>query len=256
MAFSSKRCAGYLEETRLIFVNLPKAPHISAELINVGFGDIRINEGKGYRGSAKTLFRKYLDKRQERIGKGKQVTRKFRKVKRKYSNNVSRLRKELVEDPQTYEELALTGNRDRSLVGLTEQIGSFYNIAMKPEVIVKIEPFGFTAETLQADFDELEEYRELRADYEKLKGECQSLIEERDKAFNKLRAWMGAFVAACKVAFEGSLQTLEEIGIFIRNRPKPKEKKPETPGTPETPSTTNNTTGTADPTDNNTGTAG
>jgi hypothetical protein len=33
---------------------------------------------------------------------------------------------------------------------------------------------------------------------------------------------MGALEAACQVAFADNLQTMEEIGFFVRNQPKPK----------------------------------
>ena len=64
-----------------------------------------------------------------------------------------------------------------------------------------------------------------RSDYERLRGECQELVEKRHQAYVKLRDWRTPFITTCKVAYAGNLQSLERVGIFIRNRPKSRPKE-------------------------------
>ncbi len=208
-----------------MFTNLQNAPHVTGPLVEYGYDEARYEEGRNLRTAVETLFRKYLEKRQERIGKYAELMQAFRQVTAVYMGHVKRLRKELPGEPETYAELGLAGERDRTIAGIIEQAINFYNTALKPETLTKIQRFGFTAVKLETDLSDINKYQSVRAAYEQLKGECQSLVEERDKAFKKLRAWVGAFIATCKVVFAGSLQTLEEVGIFIRNQPKPKPKE-------------------------------
>ncbi len=228
MSFSSTYYTKYLDTTRVMFDNLPKVPHITVPLQEYGYNDARYEEGRGFRTETLNLNRTYLEKRQERIAKYTELKKAFDQVAVTYSGHVTRLRRELHDDPETSAALGLPGKRDRTMTGMIEQALNFYTTAAKPEILPKIDPFGFSTEKIQTDVDGVTNYQNLRAEYEKLKGECQSLIEQRDKSFKKLKAWVDALVATSKVAFAGNLQMLEEIGIFIRNRPRNKKKKKDT----------------------------
>jgi hypothetical protein len=148
-------------------------------------------------------------------------------ISSKYAGQIIRLRRELVDDTPTQAELGLNGLRKRTIAGFIEEATHFYNTALENiDIAAIILPFGFTPELLQADLTQLQEYQTKRSKYEKIAGECQKIGIERDKDFKTLRKWMAALAAACKVAFKDNLQTLEEIGFFVRNSPLPKKEKP------------------------------
>lgn len=235
MAYSNQFYSSYLERTRTTFDNIPKFPDLQATIAAHGYGDIRIQQGVELHGKFDTVIHKYLDKRQSTRAKGKEMRGKFDLVFAIYTNHVRRLKKEFAGDKELLAELKLTGPRDRRCAGFIVQATSFYNIGKnKPSVFVKLQELGYTTDSLTADLDGVKEYQAIRSEYNELNGECQELVVEREKAYKQLKAWMDAFIATCKFLYMDNLQTLEKIGIFVRNQPKrtKKEEPAETPGDP------------------------
>jgi hypothetical protein len=229
MSYSNTYCTNYLEETRVTFDNLGKHPDFVAQITDFGYDGNRIQQGAVTRTDAESVFFKLLEKRQERAARFIEVDRKYREIYSVFSGHAKRLRKELVDDPQTLASLGMDDRLARTNAEIVVQATNFYNRVINDAGLLNnIQPFGYTLEKLQGDLAEIEAYQVLRSDYERLKGECQSLVVDRDEAFKKLRAWMAAFIATCKIVFADNLQVLEEVGIFVRNRPKPKEKVEET----------------------------
>lgn len=225
MGFSNKFYANYIQTTWGMFDKMEDFPDFLATMAGFSYGDTRIQGGKDFCTDLSDLHNLYLDKRQEMLSKRTEVKKKFNEVFTEYLNHVMRLREELRNDPETREELSLDGERDRSKAGFIDQSTSFYGMAKKPEIFSKIEGFGFTLEMLENGSKGVEEYRKLRSDYERLRGECQELVEKRHQAYVKLRDWRTPFITTCKVAYAGNLQSLERVGIFIRNRPKSRPKE-------------------------------
>jgi len=206
------------------FDNLGNNPGFVAKITDFGYDDTRILQGADLRTNAGSTFVRLLDKRQERAAKIIEVDQKYREIHTVFSGHAKRLRKELVNAPQTLAAVGFDGRLARTTTEIAVQATNFYNRLINGvQLLNQLQPFGYTLEKIQSDLAEVEVYQTLRSEYEKLKGECQSLVVERDKAFKQLRAWMAAFVATCRVVFADNLQVLEEVGIFVRNRPKPKE---------------------------------
>jgi hypothetical protein len=188
------------------------------------------------------MFRAYLEKRQEKLARYETLKESYRTSGKGYIANIKRLRKEFKNDPQATAELGLQGLRDRTRAGYTEQAVTFYNKAMNtPDILAKLQPLGYSTEKLVGELRNVESYQGSISQYKKAQGECQKYVEDRDKAFKRLHDWTSAFVASCRYAFEESPQALEELGIFMRNQPKPRKKEdsetdPDTgPVTPPTP---------------------
>lgn len=238
MGFSNKFYANYIQTTQGMFDKMPKFPDFLATMTGFSYEDTRIQNGKDFCTGLSELHHSYLDKRQETLSKGAEVKKKFKEVYTEYINHVMRLREELRNDPETREELSLDGTRDRSRTGFIDQSTSFYVKTKKPEIFSKIEGFGFTMEMMENGSKGVEDYRKLRSEYERLKGECQDLVEKRHQAYVKLRDWRTAFITTCKVAYAGNLQSLERVGIFIRNRPKPRPKEEQSAQDTENPTGT------------------
>lgn len=235
MSNVGKLQSDYLQKTRVIFQNIGKNPQIASALSDQSFGDSRIQEGLALHGAAEQAFRVVLERRQLRNAASEDVKRKYSECYAMYYGHMDRLRKELADTPSVSQKLNLKGKRGRTIAKFIEETNHFYTTALNNvEVAAVILPFGFTPETVQAAIDELNQYQILRSEYERIAGECQKLLVDREKAFKALRRWMSALAAACRVAFADNLQTMEEIGFFVRNKAKPKNgaAEPEVPTDP------------------------
>ncbi len=177
-------------------------------------------------GEAEQAFRNMVEKRRKRKAASDKMKEQLQVISKLYSGHLNQLRGELADDEATMSELALNVKRKRSITGFIEEFNDFYNATLGTELAAKILPFGFTPEIAQNQLTGLRTYQTLRSQYEKIAGECQKLGIERDKAFRPLKRWMSALLATCKLAFADNLQTLEEIGFFVRNNPKPKKEEP------------------------------
>lgn len=237
MSKVGKLQSDYLQKTRVIFKNIGKNPQIALALSDQSFSDSRIQEGLALHGAAEQAFRVVLERRQLRNAASEDVKQKYTECYAMYSGHLNRLRKELTDTPSVSEKLNLKGKRGRTIAKFIEETNLFYATALNnTEVAAAILPFGFTPETVQAAIDELSQYQNLRSEFERLAGECQKLLVDREKAIKALRKWMAALAAACRVAFTDNLQTMEEIGFFVRNKAKSKNGtgEPEEPADPPT----------------------
>jgi hypothetical protein len=249
----SKIESDFLNQTGMTFVNIQNNPEIAAALADQGYGDTRIQEGLALHSEAETSFRLLVSKRQTHKAEGENMRLAFEAAYKEYMANVSRLRKELAEDLAMRLELRLEGIRSRPISACIEEMNHFYNRTLNDaEVAAKILPMGFTPEKLQVGLNLLAEYLVQRTLYKQLTGELQKLAVEKDKSMKRLRRWMAALTAACKVAFADNLQTLEEIGFFVRNRPKAKSTDSQAADS-ETPQETTGEPGTDTVTDSGSG---
>ncbi len=220
MRFTNKFYSAYLQITWGIFEKIKNFTDFLTVIAGYGYGDARIQEGKGFYNEFYNYHHAYLEKRQETLSKRKTLNEMFEKVFAEYSNHVKRLRSELRSDQETRTALGVKGSCDRSKRGFFDQSTNFYNMAMKPETFAKIQGFGFTMAMLETTLQHIKEYYDFRVVCESMKGECQELVEKRHQAYVILRDWMAGFITACKVAYAGNLQTLEKFGIFVLNRPR------------------------------------
>jgi hypothetical protein len=238
MIFSNKELEEYLLGTRVTFENVSTHTSFKAKILEFGYDENRIQEGIDKRTEAQRLFRLHIETRQKKLGLKKQLDAAFKAVYGEYSGHIYRLRKELILDQEATKLLVLDGERDRSRSGFIEMSTHFYTTALKDaDVFNRIQGFGFTPEKLQSGLDGVEAFAVLNSQYERLKGECQRLLVERDEAFKDLKRWMAAFIATCRVAYKDNLQTLEEVGIFVLNQPRKKKEENETTETENPPQT-------------------
>jgi hypothetical protein len=150
---------------------------------------------------------------------------------------VSVFKTALYDTPELIKELGLEGKRKATVPAFLTQAVNFYsNVKAKEHILAKVTTLEVTAEKMQAELDEISEVRDLHQQLINLMGECQRLTVERDAKLAELRRYMHQLKAVLFMLFEkDNHQTLERIGIFVRNRPKPKPAEEETDGgeTPE-----------------------
>ncbi len=232
MRFTSKILGNYLEETRLIFMNLDNSPDIKLKLVDEGYDDTRIQVGQQLHQEAQVLYRSYLEKQQDRSAAKAASSRQYSLGFQAYITHLDRIRKEFPDDDYMNTTLDLDGRRERNMNELIEGATNFYNNALnKAEVTAKLQGIGYPVALLEQGRALVETFLGLRGEHKRFSGECQRLKVERDAAFRKLRRWIGAFTSACKAAFRDNLQTLEVLGIFVRNQARKKKQDSKTNGT-------------------------
>ena len=230
MTYSSQFFSNYLEETRITFDNLQHFPDITSAISGFGYPEARLNLGRDFHTTFDSLSHQYLDRRQSARTKGKEMVKKFVEITARYRSHVNRLKKEFILDHEVSTQLGLTLPMDRRRAGFIVQVTSFYNKALtNPNIFEKLQLLGYTQESIEQDRRCVVEYQALRSEREKVWGECQELVEKRDKAYRDLKIWIDAFIATCKFVFAENPQMLEKIGIFILNRPR-RSKKQESEG--------------------------
>jgi hypothetical protein len=256
MKIIGKLDSNYLHQTRVTFTNIEKNPEIAASLVEQGYDTTKIQEGLALHSEAENAFRLLVSKKQLRLAKGSEMWQSYKELVDEYMGIVKRLKVELFSDPVARAELGVDAPRTRTVGGFIEESNHFFTTAINNAVIAaKILPLGYTPEKMQAGLTRLQAYQALRSEFEKIVGELQKLVVEKDLAFKRLRRWMAALKAACEVAFADNLQTLEEIGLFVLNAPRRKQEDPQIPDAASDPQQdTTGETGTETGADTGTGT--
>jgi len=121
----------------------------------------------------------------------------------------------------------LDGERKRRISSFIVQATNFYtNTMSKQHILDSIARFQLTPERLQEELDKLKVLRDLHKQHTNLMGENQRLTLERDKKLAKLKRYMKQLKTVLFMLFEEeNPQILERLGIFVRNRPRPKTDK-------------------------------
>jgi hypothetical protein len=116
--------------------------------------------------------------------------------------------------PERLKRLNATGKRNRSLSGWLRDARIFYNHLLDtPEVIEKMESFGYRADRIQDELRQLDEVDWMRTKQLNEKGIAQQATVERDKAVDELCNWYSDFRAIARIALYDKPQLLEAMGI-------------------------------------------
>lgn len=205
------------------FENLNQLADFKTRIDSQGYTETRLTEGETMYDEAVVLYSDHLDMVLESGAKGREVQDQLSVMLNTYTTIAERIRSEYEDDDKMLAGLGLYGKTPRYRASFIEQARRFYSKSInKADYAQKITLIGILPEKLQAELDALPGFQSLCREYEKLKGECQRLVVERDKAVKKLRKWMKAFVTTCRYEFKDNPQAMEAIKIFVRNGPKPR----------------------------------
>jgi hypothetical protein len=219
MRSASKKYADYLSATRVLFANVEKYPEVKTRIAEFSYDDARLTEGKGLRTQFEDLYRLHLETYQARLAAYQRVREARTAARITYGDMVKRLRSHFRYDPEARADLGLNGDRLETRSGFLEQATHFYNAASThADIQAKILPLGLTPEKIGEAAATLAAYQSEWEEHERLKGECQQIVVDRDLAFKVFRHWVTTFVTTCLSAFRDNPQTLEKLGVFVRNR--------------------------------------
>ncbi len=208
----------YLENYRLVFTNLSEVAEIQAEMAEYGYDDVKINEGKALYENARALY----DQRQQESAEQKQAydlfAASFDPLKEQYKKDRKRAKVALLKHPAFYEPFYLKKPMPQTYLKLMQEAKVFYEqMQTNAEAKPLLTRFKLTEELAAAQLSVIEEVAELRAKYEKEKGESQQATKDKNKAFEDIAEWIRDFYAVAEIALEDHPQLMESIGKFVRS---------------------------------------
>ncbi len=208
----------YLENYRLVFVNLSEVADIQAEMAEYGYDETVINEGKNLYEKAQALY----EKRQTESTEEKQAYDKFAEVfeqlQEQYRKDRKKAKVALLKHTEFYEPFHLKKRVPQAYLKFIQEAKVFYEqMQNNAEAKPLLARFKLNEELATAQLTAIEKVTEFRASYEKEKGESQQATKDKNKAFEDIAEWIRDFYTVAEIAFEDHPQLLESIGKFVRS---------------------------------------
>lgn len=234
MAISVKAIERLLGVTKVGFETAKDRPDLLAVLSNHAYGEPRMIALLNLNAQLETKYVFQQKKRGEQIIATKNMNEKYSAEKKRYRNTKKLIKKAL--RGKKYEKyaqlLGLNENIKGTLDGFVKQAKQLYtNIKDTPEILEAGANYGLTPEKMQEGLDQLEVLLQLNKTQENAKGLAQVARDERDQVYRQLRTEWQDFKDVCHMAFEGTPQYTEIMGIvsYSEGYVKNKEENPETP---------------------------
>ena len=236
MILTNKSIEKYLEKTRITLQTLKDDAYVKGVILSYGYTDERLDEGIVLRSEVDEAYHVLITSRGEQAKSSLFLREKFDEVSKKFSYLASIFKTAFYETPELIKELGLDGERKRRISSFIVQATNFYtNTMAKQHILDSIARFQLTPEKLQTELDKVKALQDLHKQHTNLMGDNQRLKVERDKKQAKLRRYMKQLKTVLFMLFEEeNPQILERLGIFVRNRPRPKTDKNNTDTQPDT----------------------
>ncbi len=208
----------YLENYRLVFTNLSQVAEIQTQMADYGYDETAINEGKALYEKAKNLY----DVRQTESTEAKQAydvfANAFEQLQEQYKKHRKKAKVALLKKTNLYEPFHLKKRIPQAYLKFMQEAEIFYvQMQNNEEAKPLLARFKLNEEIATAQLDAIETVAELRAKYEKEKGESQQATKNKNKAFEDIAEWIREFFTVAEIALEDHPQLLESIGKFVKS---------------------------------------
>jgi len=230
MSFSTKHIEEYLGKSRVAITNALELTDIKERLVNHGYDETRLQEGKKMYEETFNLLNEFKAAHADQVGITKKLNKEMKKAYSTYMDYAKMARFAVKEDDGLIELLQLDGRRLQRQEGWTGQAIRFYQEALKREdIIQKLGVYAITKEKLEAGLTLVKEALSLDSKQENIKGSAQQLLTKRDKSFRRHKQWMNPFRQACRIEFKDDPQHLERLKIdalsegYVRKKKKKKD---------------------------------
>jgi hypothetical protein len=208
---------------------------IKEQLQAVGYDETRLNEGSALQSKTQESRERQLVLMDRAKSLNARLKETFDTELTLYLGDVRLLRSSFIRDIPLKKRLGLIGERKRSIAGYLEQARVFYNVILdEPNILSRVEKFNFTAETIQAKLDRVEQVEQAFMAYKETSKEAQDATDQCDKDFKKLQDWIRELQDACRIVLKDKPQLMEKVGILVRSsKPAKKKQEQEEPEVPE-----------------------
>ncbi len=218
MVLTKQSIAEILLAAQVAIDNAISDREIRNMLLPFGYNDVKLNTGKALLDRANELQQKQQKEYGDQFKATAIVNEAREKADVEYMRFVKVARVAMKSDYGFYKQLALNGDRKRSLSGWIAQAKQFYLNALSDDaVLAKMAAYGMTKEKMEAGKLLLEGVEYANAEQQKEVGEAQQATLERDNAVDNLCEWLSEFVAIARIALEEKPQYLEKLGILERS---------------------------------------
>lgn len=115
-------------------------------------------------------------------------------------------------------DLGLYTNKISKYADFKTTATKFYTVLLKMEsVLTKLVPFGYTKESIEADYNEILSLDELRDKREQESGDAQSTIKVRNAKLDELEECVSEMLRLARLIFRDEEdQYLEKFGIVVK----------------------------------------
>lgn len=208
----------YLENYRLLFVNLEEVQDLKSEMAEYGYDDQKIAEGKALYDKTQSLYNKNKQETAEEREAYAHFAQSYEEMKKSYAKHRKIAKVALMKKPELWNSLAIDGSLSQAYLKSMEEIKTLYT-QTKTHTIAKpiLEKFKLTESIADEQLAKINEVETLRAKYEKEKGESQDATQQKNKTFEELTEWVREFYAVARIALDDRPQLLESIGKFVRS---------------------------------------
>jgi hypothetical protein len=192
---------------------------LQAGVLRFGYDTARIEEGNTLYSNAENWFYKQKRDYALQYSATQRLTELMQQSEELFVQDRSIARIAFKNNITVFTELNLSGKRPKKAFGQwLHELEHFYtNSAANPGIVVGLEKFNITAETLQDRITKLEAVKNANSYQERLKGNAQRATDRRDIAFKELRNWMIDFFKIARMAFTDDRQQLEKLKIVAKS---------------------------------------
>jgi hypothetical protein len=190
------------------------SPEILEELNTYGYTHDRIMGGKKMLDNVTNLMVTQVKNYGKQYTATSEQGRSLVNTYAKYMVVVKITRVAFKKQPDILASLGVTGERSRSLSRWLRHARILYNNLLEmPNALEVLNSYGYTAERLQKELQEVEEVESLHVKQLSGKSVAQQSTQKRDEAFDELCNWFSDFRAVVRIALYNNPQLLEALGI-------------------------------------------
>ncbi|NQX81478.1 MAG: hypothetical protein HRT66_05735 [Flavobacteriaceae bacterium] len=206
----------YLESIRIMFENTLNHQEILEALVNVGYTEKIITEGKSIYLNAKEVFdenKKKIDETREgRIA----YNEAYALLEKHFKRNRKKTKIIFRNEDAIQQKLMISGRSPRSYPTLIEASEKFYNaLSTDANLQARIVSLAITPHTIAEGKTLLAELQKRREYYKKGIGESQNATKQKDKALKEIGYWIRDFKQVLEIALEDKPQLLEVLGYYV-----------------------------------------
>lgn len=208
----------YLEDYRVLFTNLDQVADLKTEMAGYGYDETKIKQGKNLFDNAQALYNQNRQETAEEKEAYAQFAEAFDTLKKNYNKDRKIAKVALMKKTELWKTFAIDGRLSAAYLKAMEEIKTLYEQAQRhPQAQPLLEKFKITTTLAQERLAQAQKVEQLRAKYEKEKGESQDATKQKNDAFVLLADWVRDFYAVAQIALEDHPQLLESIGKFVRS---------------------------------------
>lgn len=203
-----------IRSAELFIDNMERSAAVRDAFATVGRGGDYVQEGRQLLDEALRLYGTQQNQYGDQYGATDGITKAREAIHDTYMAHLELARALFEEDRDAQADLGLRGERRRAFDAWLGQVRTFYTELLASDAYVgEMATLLITREDLEAALAEVEALAAARSKQQDEIGEAQNATEERDRAIDRLMAWVAQNRRIGRVVLRHTPQHLEALGI-------------------------------------------